>query len=379
MKKTLVWLFVLLSYLSLAENSAVKPKGSGSAEDPYLVDRIENLVWFGENSSQCADKHFKMTADINASETRGWNDAKGFVPLGHFNGTFDGGGHYISNLYIASPTKDAALFTSLGKQAPRPFPFSTNSYEKTLESIRTDTCVKNLALLNCSISGDETACGLAKSIDLARISDVYVSGTLLSKKTLAGFAITCSNSYIEGCSVDIFYQNRNCASGGMFKRAENVVIRNCLILGKFHSCEESPEIEKLQPKKQSYVKSYGGKPKPPKPMKKYDLVCVAGGNIRLINSLMLTKFPTPFIHKGRDINMGRDIGIFPGNAENSFYSREHLHIKNSFGQYPKACLNNDKLIKKETYKGWDFDTVWEIEDGVSFPKLRKLEKMLKRQ
>ena len=77
--------------------------------------------------------------------------------------------------------------------------------------------------------------------------------------------------------------------------------------------------------------------------------------------------------------MGRDIGIFPGNAENSFYSREHLHIKNSFGQYPKACLNNDKLIKKETYKSWDFENVWEMEDGVSFPKLRKLEKMLKRQ
>ncbi|MBQ7555177.1 hypothetical protein IJS98_01810, partial [bacterium] len=253
MKKILVLLLLLFPCLSLAGNSPVKPKGSGSAEDPYLIDRIENLVWFRDNSSECADKHFKMTADIDASETRGWNGARGFLPLGHFNGTFDGGGHYISNLYIASPTKNAALFTTLGKAAPRPFPFSTNSYEKTLESIRTDTCVKNLALLNCSISGDETACGLAKSIDLARISDVYVSGTLLSKKTLAGFAINCSNSYIEGCSVDIFYQNRNCASGGMFKRAGNVVIRDCLILGKFQSCEKSPEIEKLKPNKPAYV------------------------------------------------------------------------------------------------------------------------------
>ena len=373
MKKILVLLLLLFPYLSLAGNSPVRPKGSGSAEDPYLIDRIENLVWFRENSSECADKHFKMTADIDASETRGWNGARGFLPLGHFNGTFDGGGHYISNLYIASPTKNAALFTTLGKAAPRPFPFSTNSFEKKIEATKLNTCIKNLALLNCSISGDETACGLAERIDLARISEVFVSGTLLSKKTLAGFAVVCSNSYIEGCSVDIFYQNRNCASGGLFKRAENVVIRDCLILGKFQSCEESPEIEKLKPNKTAYVKSFGGKPKPPKPVKKYDLVCVSAGDFRLINCLMLTKFPTPFI--GRD----RNVGIFPHDAENSFYSREHLHIKNSFGQYPKACLKNEKLIKKETYKGWDFDSVWEMEDGVSFPKLRKLEKMLKRQ
>ena len=44
----------------------------------------------------------------------------------------------------------------------------------------------------------------------------------------------------------------------------------------------------------------------------------------------------------------------------------------------KVGISNEKLRKKETYKDWDFDTVWEIEDGKSFPKLRKLEKMLKR-
>lgn len=372
MKNTLIWLLILFSYLSFAENASIKPAGSGSAEDPYLIDRIENLVWFGENASECADKHFKMTEDIDASETKRWNSARGFSPIGHFNGTLDGGGHYISNLFIASPTKNAALFTTLGKAAPRPFPFSTNSFEKESEATKLDTCVKNLALLNCYFSGDETACGLAERIDLAHISEVYVSGTLLSKKTLAGFAVVCSNSYIEDCAVDIFYQNRNCASGGLLKRAENVVVRDCLILGKFQSCEESPEIKRLKPNKTAYVKSYGGKPKPPRPIKRYDLVCVSAGDFRLINSLMLTKFPTPF--NGRD----REIGIFPHDAENSFYSREHLHIKNNNGYYPKACLKNERLIKKETYKGWDFENVWEMEDGVSFPKLRKLEKMLKR-
>jgi len=372
MKKSLVLSFVLFSYLAFAENSAVKPKGSGSAEDPYLVDRIENLVWFGENSLSCADKHFKMTADIDASETRGWNSARGFLPLGHFNGTFDGGGHYISNLYIAALSEPAALFTSLGKQAPRPFPFTTNSYEKTLESIKIDTCVKNLALLNVKFSSDKAACGLAKTISLSRITDVFITGTLQSKLEAGGMALNCSNSLIEGCALDITHRNNYCASGGIFLKADNVLIENCLLLGQFEFVDKSPEIERNLPKQHALVKSYGGKPKPRKPVKNYDIVCVSSGEFRFVNCLVLTKLSAP--QKERTVN------YFPfQNAVNSFYSRENMKLKHPSGQYPKPCLQNESLMKKETYKGWNFDTVWEIEDSVSFPKLRKLEKMLKRQ
>lgn len=370
MKKILVLLLLLFPCLSLAENSPVKPKGSGSAEDPYLIDRIENLVWFKENSQECADKHFKMTTDIDASETRGWNGARGFLPLGHFNGTFDGDGHYISNLYIAALSETAALFTTIGKSAPCPFHFSTNSFEKELANIKIDTCIKNLALLNCSFSGDKSVCTLAKTINLSKINDVYVSGSLQSKLETGGLAIACSNSYIEGCALDVFHKNIYCASGGVFLKADNVLIKDCLLKGGFEFVNESPEVVRSRPKQHALVKSFGGKPRPRKPIKNYDIICVSKGEIRLVNCLMLTKL---FSTKKE-----RDIIYFPyEKSVNSYLSCDNL--KKSWSSSNTIGLYNERLLKKETYKDWDFDNVWEIEDGASFPKLRKLEKMLKRQ
>ena len=370
MKKILVLLLLLFPYLSLAGNSPVRPKGSGSAEDPYLIDRIENLVWFRENSSECADKHFKMTADIDASETRGWNGARGFLPLGHFNGTFDGGGHYISNLYIATSSEPAALFTSLGKKTPFPFPFTTNSYEETLESVKIDTCVKDLAILNCMFSSDKTACGLAKTISLSKITDVLITGTLQSKLKEGGLALNCSNSFIEGCAFDITHRNNYCIAGGIFLKADNVYIKNCLLLGDFEFVGESPEIERSKPNQHALVKSFGGKPKPKKPAKDYDIVCVSKGEFRLENCLMLTKL---FSSK-----KDRNVHYFPNEKSiNSFYSTDN--VKKNWHSGEKTGLYNERLLKKETYKSWDFDSVWEIEDGKSFPKLRKLEKMMKRE
>lgn len=47
---------------------------------------------------------YKLTKDLDCSETAGWNQGKGFIPIGQFPasfyGKFDGQGHTISNLFI---------------------------------------------------------------------------------------------------------------------------------------------------------------------------------------------------------------------------------------------------------------------------------------
>ena len=69
MKQLLIALILLFSLSALAENKAIRPSGSGSKEEPFLISRIEHLVWLGENIRDFRDKCFKMTADIDASET----------------------------------------------------------------------------------------------------------------------------------------------------------------------------------------------------------------------------------------------------------------------------------------------------------------------
>ncbi|MDT7864527.1 MAG: GLUG motif-containing protein [Thermoproteota archaeon] len=74
--------------------------GSGTPEDPYVITNVKQLQEMKYNLSA----HYVLGNDIDASETKFWNDEKGFEPIGHyfypFTGTFDGRGFKIYNLYI---------------------------------------------------------------------------------------------------------------------------------------------------------------------------------------------------------------------------------------------------------------------------------------
>jgi The GLUG motif len=74
-----------------------------------------------QNISNDMAGDYRLGADIDASATKSWNNGAGFIPLGAnsstptspmpFTGTFDGAGHKISNLTIAS--SGTSVFTAL--------------------------------------------------------------------------------------------------------------------------------------------------------------------------------------------------------------------------------------------------------------------------
>ncbi|MCK5861330.1 MAG: hypothetical protein KAH38_02520 [Candidatus Hydrogenedentes bacterium] len=124
-------------------------KGTGTAENPYILYTIEEVQAIGKNKDSLS-AHYRLGCDIDASNTINWNDGAGLTPIGStvwkehqgndsdyqgiylgFNGTFDGSGYTINNLYInLSKTPFGGLFDILGKSA----------------------CIKNLGLQNCNIS-----------------------------------------------------------------------------------------------------------------------------------------------------------------------------------------------------------------------------------
>src|SRR6056297_2324496 len=85
--------------------------------------------------------------DIDASDTVNWNSGEGFEPIGEskwnkqFQGTFDGNGYKISNLYINRPN---------------------DSHQGLFGGIRSNSgfFVKNLGLENCNITGEERTGGI---------------------------------------------------------------------------------------------------------------------------------------------------------------------------------------------------------------------------
>lgn len=100
---------------SIAIPMSLKPAGSGSAEDPYLIADASQLRWFAAQvnnngkSAICA----QLTADIDL-ESREW------TPIGKsasyaYKGTFDGNDHEIKNLYVTGTTSNHyGLFGVLG-------------------------------------------------------------------------------------------------------------------------------------------------------------------------------------------------------------------------------------------------------------------------
>ena len=170
--RSVTLVLLIFAFSALAENKAVKPAGSGSAEDPFLISKIEHLVWMGENITNVSTKNFKLIADINAAETKFWNDGRGFLPVGYmyenkkayssypFQGCFDGGGHIISNLFINRKEQGAALFARIGTPVKN-FDFSTNVLENLAQRSKEFATVKDLALVNCNFFGKDLAAGLS--------------------------------------------------------------------------------------------------------------------------------------------------------------------------------------------------------------------------
>jgi len=118
-KKLFVLLFAMvmaLSILPLQVSAAVTGlSGEGTAASPYLINNLAELEWFRDDvdaGNQYLGKYVKLTADI---DLKGIN----WEPIGDkdidkraFQGTFDGDGHTISNLYIQQADSGLGFFAA---------------------------------------------------------------------------------------------------------------------------------------------------------------------------------------------------------------------------------------------------------------------------
>ena len=125
------------------------PKGDGTEASPYLIYNVEQLqaidgtvafevkqrlqslgygdsvrqasVLFGTNRLRA---HYRLANDIDATATRGWNNGKGYDPIGknfsfftrnRFFGVFNGDGYEVRGLWVNRPgERDIGLFGSIG-------------------------------------------------------------------------------------------------------------------------------------------------------------------------------------------------------------------------------------------------------------------------
>jgi hypothetical protein len=122
---------------------------AGTEDNPFLISSLANLRWLSESPEywgeggmvgEYPDREwvtirkysFLQTADIDATETKFWNDGQGFSPIGTytsdsfigeaifiaFHGSYNGGGFLIKNLFISvngseEINKSSGLFAAI--------------------------------------------------------------------------------------------------------------------------------------------------------------------------------------------------------------------------------------------------------------------------
>jgi len=185
---TAIWLCTAFLIFTVATTPAQAQfaGGSGTEENPWHVATLDQLQKIGELEYRRG--YFIQVANIDASDTKNWNDGKGFKPISFF-GSFDGNGYLISNLYINRKDEDnVGLFGILG---------GIISAGRTGYISRTGV-ISRIGLDNVDISGRNYVGGLAGEKSMAKVTSSFVTGYVTGERQVGGlvghFETSCDGS-----------------------------------------------------------------------------------------------------------------------------------------------------------------------------------------
>ncbi len=279
--------------------------GTGSLASPYKISTLNDLKLLSE-SPQYWSKSFIQTQDIDATETKNWNNGSGFLPIGrptdlapYFWGTYDGRRYAIKNLYINNLDLDyTGLFS---------YTFCSSS---TFD-------IQGINLVNANITGKSVVGGIA-GLNYAYTKNCSVTGKIKGLNYVGGIAgiqyysVNNSFSYCQITGIDVI--------GGIAGIKYFGVISN--------SYSSSDLIGNSQ---------IGG----------------LAGNSN--SALIKNSYARGKINGNSSLN-----GLLSGNLStstvvtNSFWNKDISGISTSVGGGSGLSTNEMLLITTYTSKGWDF-------------------------
>jgi hypothetical protein len=190
-------------------------KGSGTPWDPYVITNVKQL----QEMKYDLKAHYVLGNDIDASETKNWNNGQGFEPIGdfynRFTGSFDGKGYKIYNLYINTTRAYVGLFGFVGKEG----------------------IVKNVGLENVKMSSTRWFIGgLVGLNEYGTVSNCYSTGTVKGGEYVGGLIGENYRGTISNCYSTVFVNGERIV-GGLIG-LNNGTVFNCYSTGSVNGGED---------------------------------------------------------------------------------------------------------------------------------------------
>jgi len=184
--------------------------GSGTEDDPYLIENVHQL----QNMSEDLEAHYELIDDVDASETKNWNDGKGFEPVGemgenlYFNGSLDGKGHEIKGFYINRPEND-----SVGL-----FGYMIGP-------------VNDVRIVDAEVKGNNDVGLLVGHLDLGGVSFSYGSGKVSGNSSTGGLVGYTSRGIVRKSYADVDVIGEDGITGGLVGLSSGTRVFNSYALG----------------------------------------------------------------------------------------------------------------------------------------------------
>jgi len=389
---------------SLYAQKAIFPLGSGTSSDPYKIATLENLFWLSHTDSVWDDNaYYIQTDDIDAGDTENWG-VKGFSPIGnnskHFQGHYNGKGHSIKKLNV-----DASSYAGL-------FGYTKNA---TIDS---------LGLTDIIISGYDYVGGLVGYNSSSTISDSYVTGTISdANNDIGGLVGVNDYSTISNCNVTVTVAGQ-ASIGGLIGHnkssstvlsstaAGNVAGTNCIggLIGKNDSSTVSYSSAAGNISgTQAFVGGLVGVNYTCIVSNSYSTGIVSGTNVNIGGLIGGNRTYSKVINTYATGNVSGPVGVggligineYNSSIANS-YSTGRVSATSEFGGFLgvnyQSKINNcywntetskittgigndygnnqavnaltiTQMKQQNSFVGWDFDSIWSINEGKSYPLL----------
>ena len=415
-----------------AENTIEFAGGNGAPYNPYLISTKEHL----NNVRNYLDAHFKMAADITFTEAdfaeggTFYNDGQGWEPIGSsvetfFFGSFDGNGHTITGLVCHRSGSDevcAGLFgynqghiQNLGMVEGDVSATSTSSYAHTYaHAYAGGIAGRNIGTIsNCYNTGNVTASATSTSPSTSissyayvggiaggndgTISNCYNTGSVTASAASASTSPSISSyAYVGGIAGGNDGTISNCYNtGSLSATATSSSSHACSYAGgiagdcgsgtTIRNCYNTGSVSATVTSSSAYTRAYAGG--------------IAGRNGGTISNCYNTDSVASFDYAGgiaggnyggtisNCYNTGNvtaawwAVGIAGDNYDSTITNCYYLDTA-TVGMGSRGGTSTDTSIRctveqmkqEETFIGFDFETIWEIQTGEAypFPTLRSL-------